>query len=321
MSELHNAITAAVTDAIATAPAFETPDEEIQRPTKSMAMGPAERMRRYRARRKAQLETSTPESNPAVFARIEFERREACRRMREIRSRSRLSNPVKAVASCVNVSNSNSRPKNVYYPAAGYRDRFPLVSIKGSTYYNPIADLSSTIKLLSGFDIPFNTTIDQIVDFVRMHNKNMEQFRTKVRVPSPELAEHIVSQTYIRTVLNCHRSLTSTGFTQYRRDLGYGEITSKGVTEMVKKFGLSKVCNVVDVGSGMGSVVCDFALQTGADAYGIELLEDRHMLALCFKAELRSAVLKYGVRCGNVEFECGDFTKSESFLEKLSKAS
>jgi H3 lysine-79-specific histone-lysine N-methyltransferase len=67
----------------------------------------------------------------------------------------------------------------------------------------------------------------------------------------------------------------------------------------------------LDLGSGIGNVVLQVAMQTRCKSYGIELLEIPHMFARAQLAEYRARMLMYGRAATTIHLSKGDFLESE----------
>lgn len=100
----------------------------------------------------------------------------------------------------------------------------------------------------------------------------------------------------------------------------YGELTPQFVSNIVSLTGLHSECLFLDLGSGVGNVVLQAALQTGCSAYGIEEREDTAGLAKEQLEQLQLRCRMWGVSMGKVELEKGDMTKSRRVDELMSKA-
>lgn len=60
----------------------------------------------------------------------------------------------------------------------------------------------------------------------------------------------------------------------------YGELTFDGVNELVKRIGLRPSDQFIDIGCGIGKLVIQAALQSGAQCTGIELCRSRYDKAI-----------------------------------------
>lgn len=67
---------------------------------------------------------------------------------------------------------------------------------------------------------------------------------------------------------------------QLNKNFIYGEISPQSVQDIVQKFQLTHHDVALDLGSGTGKFVIQIALQFGIKAYGFELSDPRHELAL-----------------------------------------
>jgi [histone H3]-lysine79 N-trimethyltransferase len=100
----------------------------------------------------------------------------------------------------------------------------------------------------------------------------------------------------------------------------YGELTPAFVSSIIALTGLHSDCLFMDLGSGVGNVVLQAALETGCRAYGIEQREDTAALAeeQCTQVHLRARM--WGVAMGDVELEKEDMLKSRRLDELMGQA-
>jgi H3 lysine-79-specific histone-lysine N-methyltransferase len=76
----------------------------------------------------------------------------------------------------------------------------------------------------------------------------------------------------------------------------------------------------IDLGSGVGNVVLQAALEIGCRSYGCEMMENACNLAEAQEREFRSRCMLWGVAPGRVHLERGDFRTNTKILEKLKEA-
>lgn len=100
----------------------------------------------------------------------------------------------------------------------------------------------------------------------------------------------------------------------------YGELTPAFVSNIIRLTGLHSECLFLDLGSGVGNVVLQCALQTGCRAYGIEQRRDTARIAGKQLEQVRLRARMWGVSMGEVELEEGDMTSSRKVDELMGKA-
>lgn len=76
----------------------------------------------------------------------------------------------------------------------------------------------------------------------------------------------------------------------------------------------------VDLGSGVGNVTLQAALEIGCESWGCEMMEGPAMLAKEQHAEFRARCKLWGIQPGKIRFVHGDFTKEEAIKDVLQRA-
>ncbi|KAI1331175.1 histone methylation protein DOT1-domain-containing protein [Xylariaceae sp. FL0255] len=132
------------------------------------------------------------------------------------------------------------------------------------------------------------------------------------------LVSLILTQVYDRTVAPKVEMLT-------KYDAGsdnvYGELLHPFVTKILVEHSKMRSDQVfVDLGSGVGNVVLQAALEIGCRSYGCEMMENACNLAEAQEKEFRARCQLWGVAPGKVHLERGDFRKNAKILEKLKEA-
>ena len=100
----------------------------------------------------------------------------------------------------------------------------------------------------------------------------------------------------------------------------YGELTPAFVSQIINLTGLHHDCLFLDLGSGVGNVVLQAALQTGCKAFGIEQRDDTASIAEDQERQLKLRCRMWGIAMGEVELVRGDMTQSPRVDELLPKA-
>lgn len=122
---------------------------------------------------------------------------------------------------------------------------------------------------------------------------------------APALVKRIIDQLYARTVSpkadqvgkikNADRSNT------------YGELLPAFATQIFHDTALTSDSVFLDLGSGVGNIVIQAALEVGCEAHGIEMMPVSSALAAAQAAELPPRARLYGLRPGAVRLLTGDF--------------
>jgi H3 lysine-79-specific histone-lysine N-methyltransferase len=135
-------------------------------------------------------------------------------------------------------------------------------------------------------------------------------------LPLP-LVEWVLTQTYARTVSPKVDSLR-----QYENgtDNVYGELLPRFISDIFKETELKSDQIFVDLGSGVGNVVLQAALEIGCESWGCEVMQNACDLAALQQAEFKSRCQLWGLAPGAVHLIRGDFLKDESIGCILQKA-
>ena len=133
-----------------------------------------------------------------------------------------------------------------------------------------------------------------------------------------KLVERILTQTYARTVSPRINSLR-----QYENgtDNVYGELLPKFISDILKKDTKMTSDQVfVDLGSGVGNVVLQAALQVGCESWGCEMMENACDLAALQQTEFGARCRLWGLAVGDIHLERGDFLENHEIGKVLKRA-
>jgi [histone H3]-lysine79 N-trimethyltransferase len=134
----------------------------------------------------------------------------------------------------------------------------------------------------------------------------------------PALVNFILAQVYERTV---SPNVDSLNKYQPGGDNVYGELNPPFVREILQVHGKLKSNQVfIDLGSGVGNVVLQAALEIGCRSYGCEMVENSCNFAEAQEKEFKSRCLLWGIAPGRVHIERGDFRTNRKILEVLKQA-
>ncbi|KAE9397843.1 DOT1-domain-containing protein [Gymnopus androsaceus JB14] len=100
----------------------------------------------------------------------------------------------------------------------------------------------------------------------------------------------------------------------------YGELMPSLVQEILALTKLNQDSLFMDLGSGVGNVVVQAALQTGCRSYGIELVPGPAQVAREMVEQFKIRCRMWGVTCGEIELDEGDMLESARVAELLPKA-
>lgn len=135
-------------------------------------------------------------------------------------------------------------------------------------------------------------------------------------LPLP-FVERILSQIYNRTVSPQVNILK-----QYENgtDNVYGELLPRFTNQIFADTGLTSGQVFVDLGSGVGNVVLQAALQIGCESWGIEFMPNPCLLATAQKREFEARCRRYNISPGKINLLQGDFLQSPTIEKVLQRA-
>lgn len=132
------------------------------------------------------------------------------------------------------------------------------------------------------------------------------------------LAAFILDQVYDRTVAPKVDLLR-----RYENgtDNVYGELLHPFITDiLVDRLHMTSSQVFVDLGSGVGNVVLQAALEIGCESWGCEMMENACNLAEVQKKDFTERCRLWGIAPGEVHLERGDFRCNTSVQEALKRA-
>ena len=129
--------------------------------------------------------------------------------------------------------------------------------------------------------------------------------------------ERILTQTYARTV-----SPRVSTLRQYENgsDNVYGELLPKFISEILKDTKLKSDHVFVDLGSGVGNVVLQAALEVGCESWGCEMMENACVLANLQEQEFKARCRIWGLSIGDIHLQQGDFLENTAINQVLPRA-
>ncbi|KAK1826594.1 putative histone-lysine N-methyltransferase, H3 lysine-79 specific [Podospora conica] len=132
-----------------------------------------------------------------------------------------------------------------------------------------------------------------------------------------DLVDFILDQVYDRTV-----ALKVELLAKYENgtDNVYGELLHPFISDIFERTKMTSDKVFVDLGSGVGNVVVQAALEIGCESWGCEMMENACNLADEQKREFGARCRLWGIAPGKVYLERGDFRKNEKILSVLKRA-
>ena len=168
---------------------------------------------------------------------------------------------------------------------------------------------------------------DEIVVSIQEWNDTLTKFRQdgtitklldELKSLDLKLIERILTQTYSRTVSPRIGLLR-----QYENgtDNVYGELLPKFISDILRKDTKMKSDQIfVDLGSGVGNVVLQAALEIGCESWGCEMMENACDLAELQEKEFKARCRLWGLAVGDIHLQRGDFLENARIGKALKKA-
>ena len=235
------------------------------------------------------------------------------------------------------------------YPTVGPPERFELKSPKNSADdYRPLEDMIETVKQICEVYLPADVqdehnhpqtrfvrrfgkawrernrseVISTVHDFNTMLKRLVEDGTTRRQLAGQRalpraMVSRIMTQIYSRTV-----SPKVEGLRRYENgsDNVYGELLSRFCSDIFNKVQLHHEHVFVDLGSGVGNVVLQAALEAGCESWGIEMMDNPCRLAELQAREFPARTRLWGIHCGSVHLLQGDFTDNAEIAKVLQRA-
>ncbi len=130
------------------------------------------------------------------------------------------------------------------------------------------------------------------------------------------LVKRITAQSYNRIVSpHAHRLRRVKG-----KETTYGELLTPFVHKIFAQTGLNSSHVFIDLGSGVGNVVLQSALQTGAESWGIEKMDLAASLGSKQASELKARSGLWNIALGKMKLIHGDFLETPEIDEVLQRA-
>lgn len=162
-----------------------------------------------------------------------------------------------------------------------------------------------------------NEQLESLKNHPTEGNLLIQPQRTWTRAIPEPVVIRIIEETYQRCIAPEMKKLKQ--YASFSSQV-YGELMPKFVSDIVKQTRLTKGMRFVDLGSGVGNVVLQAALETGCDAYGIELMEGPATLAGLQHEQMRMRCRMWGIGMGDVVLKKGNMVEDECVAEWLREA-
>ncbi|SMR58979.1 unnamed protein product [Zymoseptoria tritici ST99CH_1E4] len=237
---------------------------------------------------------------------------------------------------------------SLQYPSRSQQERFELKFPIQAEDYKPMEDITETIKTICTYYFPaelatkyshdetgyarrFNRawqrrSVEDFIEVINDFNTTLQDLLSdgsiQIRLSGHrnidlEWIQRIIDQIYARTV--SWKVETLRRYENFSNNV-YGELLPRFCSEIFQKTGLNHKQVFVDLGSGVGNVVLQAALEIGCESWGIEMMDNPCELAALQAREFPARTRLWGLSVGEVHLLKGDFTKNEEILEVLKRA-
>lgn len=136
---------------------------------------------------------------------------------------------------------------------------------------------------------------------------------------SYDLVDCILDQVYERAVSPRVKVLTKMK-SDDTKDNTYGELLHKFISKIIKETALTSDQVFVDLGSGVGNVVLQAALEAGCESWGCEMMGPACDLAEAQEKEFDVRCRLWGIKPGKVHLQRGDFRENTSIKKAMARA-
>ena len=235
------------------------------------------------------------------------------------------------------------------YPSNSPRERFELKWPKNENEdYKPMSDITETIRVITSFYFPdklrerylseetgwgrnFNRAWKRhsIPDFLGIVNEfngvlkglvedgTIRRELAKKTHIQLDTVKRIMDQIYARTVSPKVETLRAY---QNGSDNVYGELLSRFCSDIFPQVDINPERVFVDLGSGVGNVVLQAALEIGCQSWGIEMMPNPCDLAELQAKEFPGRTHLWGIDVGKINLVRGDLTKNSEIVSVLRRA-
>ncbi len=240
------------------------------------------------------------------------------------------------------------------YPSASQRERYQLVQGKAADDFKPLDEIIQVISTVAeNYLLPsqaekltdeasgilrdlkrarlrgykgdagaqtryvaavnkYNTLLDGL-----RHDGSIQQNLDQSHSLKLPLVETILQQIYARTVSPLIHTLRAY---ENGTDNVYGELLPRFCSIIFRQTRLNSSHVFVDLGSGVGNVVLQAALQIGCESWGCEMMPNACDLAALQQREFTARCRLWGLRAGAVHLQRGDFLANATIGQALKRA-
>lgn len=233
------------------------------------------------------------------------------------------------------------------YPSLSGPERFECVVPTDPTNFSPLEDIYYSIEEIVQHYLPpelgveLSSEADGTVRLLKRavlknspqdFSSALTQFNTTIKeniksgtIASVLDAKHAIPLSLVKRILaQVYQRTVSPHAHLLRRVKGkettYGELLPPFVHTIFQQAGLNSQSVFVDLGSGVGNVVLQSALQTGAESHGIEIMDRAAEYAKNQASELRARSRLWNISLGPITLLHGDFLEAPEIDAVLRRA-
>ncbi|PTU25492.1 hypothetical protein P175DRAFT_0452360 [Aspergillus ochraceoroseus IBT 24754] len=245
---------------------------------------------------------------------------------------------------------NKSQPADIFlqYPSAASKERYQLVVPRDDDEFKPLDDIVQVVEIVSQAYIPEDDLDEfsnestgikrrlrralalkseaEFREGVSDYNNAIDRLRRSGSIAKKLDATHRLSLAHVERILNQIYSRTVSprveSLRQYENgtDNVYGELLPRFISTIFKETGLKSGQVFVDLGSGVGNVVLQAALEIGCESWGCEMMQNACDLAELQQTEFKSRCRLWGIAPGKTHLVRGDFLKEQSIVDVLKRA-
>ncbi|KAL5381151.1 hypothetical protein DPSP01_007405 [Paraphaeosphaeria sporulosa] len=233
------------------------------------------------------------------------------------------------------------------YPSNSAPERFQLSLPKDASNFNPLDDIYYTIEEIVQHYLPvdlatelsseadgtvrllkraaFKNQPDEFKRIVESFNATMKKKLDDKTIANVLDSKHAIPLSIVKRILAqvYWRTVSPYAYLLKRvkgKETTYGELLPNFVHNIFQQTGLKSNSIFIDLGSGVGNVVLQSALQTGAESHGIEIMDKPAEYANDQANELRARSKLWNINLGPINLLHGDFLESPQVDDVLRRA-
>ncbi|KAF2190237.1 histone-lysine N-methyltransferase [Zopfia rhizophila CBS 207.26] len=230
------------------------------------------------------------------------------------------SSPPEKFETAIPYDNSNFNPlDDIYFSIEEIIQHYlpsAISSVLSSETTGPVRLLKRAVHKNSPED--FQSALNDFNEQIRKHmdDRTIPAVLDAMHSIPLSLTKRILAQVYQRTVSpHAHLLRRVKG-----KETTYGELLPPFIHSIFHQTRLNSTGVFVDLGSGVGNVVLQSALQTGAESWGIEIMDTPASFANKQADELRARAKLWNISLGPITLLHGDFLESPEIDSVLPRA-